>query len=382
MWLIEPRDGLAFRDGRPNDGRSQSRCLPFPMPQTVAGAVRTRIGLRADGSFGLTTDEAKSIALEGPLLARVGSGAPELLFPAPGDALWFEDPVNKAKEILRLVPLENEKESVFRGGHVPREDWNHLLAVGLPESRDGKPPKGTPAFWQWSHMGTWLMGKIPNPGDVLRGEKPLEQDRRMHVAIDPATGTYVEGALFGVSSLVFRSRAEGEGLGKVQELALAFRCQHPSLKEGLGFLGGKNQLANYRKTDGTTWPSCPEPLVKKVREGKDPARIRLMLATPGIFRAGWRPTRLLESGGPLGIRIKLKAAKVDRPLTLSGWDYVQRQTKRTRRAVTAGAVYWLEIDGEGDARAQWIRDHWMKPVSDEEQDCRDGFGLALMGVWA
>lgn len=379
-WLIEPRDGLAFRDGRPNDGRSQSRCLPFPMPQTVAGAVRTRIGLRVDGSFGLTTDEAKSIVLEGPFLARIGSGTPELLLPAPGDALWFEDPDSKAKEILRLVPLE--KDSVFRGGHVPHEDWNHMWAVGLPESRDGKPPKGTPAFWQWPHLEAWLLGKIPKPSDVLHGEKPLEQDRRMHVAIDPATGTYVEGALFGVSSLVFRSRVEGDGLGKIQELALAFRCGHPSLTEGLGFLGGKNQLAVYRKTDEAIWPTCPGALLTKVQKGTDPARIRLMLATPGVFRAGWRPARLLESGAPLGIRIELKAAKVDRPLTLSGWDYEKQQTKRTRRAVPAGAVYWLELHGEGSARAQWLLDHWMKPVSDEDQDCRDGCGLALMGVWA
>lgn len=374
-WLIEPRDGLAFRDGRPNDGRSQSRSLAFPLPQTIAGAVRTRVGLKEDGSFGLTPDAARAIAVAGPLLVRGN----QLLLPAPGDALWFEDPDSKAKEILRLKPLHEE---VTRGGHVPRDGWEHLLPVGLDESRDGKPPKGSPAFWTWTHLETWLMGEPLDPEQVIQvGQRPLEQDRRMHVAIDSATGTHMDGALFGVSSLVFRSRRSEEKLDKVEQLSLAFRCEHPDMKAGLGYLGGKNQLAIYTQASAGLWPTCPPALVNHVRKN-DQAGIRVMLATPGIFEAGWRPRALLESGKAHGVEIQLKAAKVDRPLTLSGWDYASKQMKKTRRAVPAGAVYWLELQGGADPREAWLREQWLQAISDDEQDCRDGFGLAVMGVWA
>ena len=48
-WLLEPRDPLVVRDGRPNSGRSESRVLGFPLPSTIAGGVRTRLGSGARG---------------------------------------------------------------------------------------------------------------------------------------------------------------------------------------------------------------------------------------------------------------------------------------------------------------------------------------------
>jgi CRISPR-associated protein Cmr3 len=44
----------------------------------------------------------------------------------------------------------------------------------------------------------------------------------------------------------------------------------------------------------------------------------------------------------------------------------------------AGSVYFFEVlEGAGD----WAPDAWLQPVSDGEQDRRDGFGLSLWGVW-
>ena len=57
-WLIEPIDPLIVRDGRPFGPTpgARARTLPFPFPQTIAGAVRTRDGLDANGRFDRTQD--------------------------------------------------------------------------------------------------------------------------------------------------------------------------------------------------------------------------------------------------------------------------------------------------------------------------------------
>ncbi|HZQ09120.1 MAG TPA: type III-B CRISPR module-associated Cmr3 family protein, partial [Anaerolineae bacterium] len=53
VWLIEPRDPLIFRDGRPFNPTPGARAisLPFPYPSTLAGAVRTRVGQNENGVF-------------------------------------------------------------------------------------------------------------------------------------------------------------------------------------------------------------------------------------------------------------------------------------------------------------------------------------------
>jgi CRISPR-associated protein Cmr3 len=45
--------------------------------------------------------------------------------------------------------------------------------------------------------------------------------------------------------------------------------------------------------------------------------------------------------------------------------------------VPAGSVYFFELL-EGDPSA--VLESWLRPVSDNEQDRKDGFGLALWGV--
>jgi CRISPR-associated protein Cmr3 len=374
-WLIEPRDGLAFRDGRPNSGGSESRSLHFPMPQTVAGAVRTRFGTDAEGRFDMAkTVAVKSLNIHGPLLARTLDLGWELLVPAPLDALWEElgakEGAVKPKRVHHLHPLD--KETFSRGGTVIPEG---MTPVGLDQSPKGKPPKDVPAFWTWEHLMGWLKepAKVDAASIDKNGQASLVEEERLSVAIDPATGTYRHGALFGVSSLAFRSSENR--LEKVRDLALAFHTD-AELTAGLGFLGGKNKLASYSQKGVPRWPeTCPFLEALASHE-----KVRVMLLTPGIFKEGWKPSFLLEERA--GIRPTLKAARVDRPETLSGWDYEHQKTKGTRRAVTAGAVYWLDLGGTEEQRKVWLQELWMKPVSDDEQDRRDGFGLAVMGVWA
>lgn len=86
----------------------------------------------------------------------------------------------------------------------------------------------------------------------------------------------------------------------------------------------------------------------------------------------WLPQPERLGGG------RLIAARVGRPPSVSGWDFVQRGPKPSRRMVPAGAIYWVEFDAP-DAAEQWAKDHHFCSISDDLQDRRGGFGLIICG---
>ena len=73
IWIIEPRDPLIVRDGRPfgpNPG-ARAKSLPFPFPSTTTGGIRTKAGLE-NGVFDKNKiAEVRNIAVRGPVLVEL-----------------------------------------------------------------------------------------------------------------------------------------------------------------------------------------------------------------------------------------------------------------------------------------------------------------------
>ncbi len=143
---------------------------------------------------------------------------------------------------------------------------------------------------------------------------------------------------------------------------------------GLAPFGGERRLAQICENNEDkerAWPECPD----EIREALTKTRyVRMVLATPALFTHGWKPG--WEELG--GVRLTLKAAAVGRRVALSGWDFQKRGPKAVRWMVPAGSVFYFEVP---DNNAPLLADQWLAPVSDDEQDRRDGYGLALWGVW-
>lgn len=81
-WLIEPRDPLIVRDGRPfsaDIAGARATSLDFPFPSTTTGGVRTRQGLASGGFANRPPEEVQElirqlkdeIAVRGPLLVEL-----------------------------------------------------------------------------------------------------------------------------------------------------------------------------------------------------------------------------------------------------------------------------------------------------------------------
>ncbi|MFN5927145.1 MAG: type III-B CRISPR module-associated Cmr3 family protein, partial [Roseiflexaceae bacterium] len=66
---------------------------------------------------------------------------------------------------------------------------------------------------------------------------------------------------------------------------------------------------------------------------------------------------------------------------LSGWDMAIGKPKSSKRYMGAGSVYYLELAGTDADIATWVANMWFQNISDEDQSRRDGFGLAVVGVW-
>jgi CRISPR-associated protein Cmr3 len=393
LWMIEPCEPLIIRDGRPFDRQPGvlAVSLPFPFPSTTAGAARSRAGTDDQGSFSVEGTEAlnslREISIRGPLLFEVDQERAfkqSLLVPAPGDALLLESKEHSGQvDCRRLIPL-----TAFPGSltDAPKNTstGRELLPVGPVPATSAKPAKQQPAFWRWCHFERWLRDPEHMDKQVFAkgvpGISALPVEQRVHVALERGMMVALEGALFETRGLEFTSASDAPtDRGRTRRLALLLDVTEPGqyhIRPGLDCLGAERRLANWQEGD-VTLPACPDSLRQQiVREGY----CRLILLTPACFKQGYLPDFLQQESK--GIQAEVQAAVVQRPQVISGWDMEYRRPRPTRRLVPAGSVYFLRLHGELAAIEQWIERTWMHSISDDTQDRRDGFGLAVLGSWS
>lgn len=372
--LIEPRDPLIFRDARPAEASLPIRSLDWPLPSSVAGAIRTRLG-RLTGYDAETVEGLKNVEHVGPVLAiRKGKGW-ELAFPAPADAVEFQG--NGGPDIVRLRPPSET--NADEGCNVPGG-----LVPLFGRRGDGKPRPGSP-FWSAEATLDWLADRMPGP-NTLCPEQFLRQ-RRTHVKIDPNTFAAAEGELFTTEGIEFAWEAGEESQsGAICSQIRTDDTRWASL-DAVAPLGGERRLA-YWSEPAIAWPSAPIELAAT-------EWVRLQLITPAAFSkrlapgaasqsTGWKPGWLNDAneGSPPGfpdLGLKLVAAAVKRPVPHSGWDMTKpaaRAQKATRFLAPAGSVYFFKASKKIDARSLWLRS-----IGDDPQDRRDGFGVVLCGGW-
>ncbi len=403
VFLIQPRDPLIVRDGRPFSSfpGAKVRGYAFPPPQVVAGAVRGLVGLGCGFKPGEADknrweDLLSRVCLEGPLLYDFLRE--EVFYPAPLDALLMGlGSESSGYELYRLRPEQLRKGELT---NLPEG----LEPVFAPEDAPKGKPASMPAFWKEEQFMKWLVDElqgpifVESPADL--GIEGLPRDYRTHVKIDSQSQTAEESMLFETSGLAFvyaETRREREGsvrgeraqLSGLRELSLLIRVRGEppegcgqkmdALLGGVHPMGGERRLALWKVANEDVWPAePPEGLVEKVVEDR---RARLVLLTPADFNANGNKEPYLPPGKHFG-GAKVRAAAVGRPLTVSGWDMLAKKPKPSRRLAPAGSVYFVDLSGVDDIEA-WVRDRWMRvlPEQPNQQSRCDGYGLAVVGVW-
>jgi CRISPR-associated protein Cmr3 len=382
VWLIEPHDPLIVRDGKPfgpNPG-ARATSLAFPFPSTTTGGVRTRAGLDDKGKFDTALiSRVKEIAVRGPLLVELeedGTAIKNWLFPAPADALLFAKENEQLATITRLVPLQlsTDVKTDFDSNNT-----EGLWFVGLHTPDSSKPAKDAPRYWNQGDFMKWLHTPTNHEKQPeLLGHNGPVTEERLHVSIDPNTGAAIDGALFQTGGLEF-THTDKQRLQTIRRLALAVIVEDEKQpKAGLASLGGERRIVHWQKSE-SDFLKCPQELEDQIV--KDGA-CRLLLLTPAHFKNGYRPAWIELPRD--GVTPKLKAIAIQRPQVVSGWDFVTKGPKPTRRLAPAGTVLFLSFAKDTDEAAlrEWVKNTWMHCISDNKQDNDDGFGLAVLGTWS
>lgn len=402
VWIVEPREPLLVRDGRPFDPQPSviAATLPFPFPSTTAGAARSRAGTQ-DGVFKGNIDALRRIQVCGPLLVEMDEDEHwQLLVPAPGDALLLKGKDDQPPLWKQLVPLKILAGATARPFGNDDKGEEKLELVGQANPALDKPEQNPPAFWYWDRFMQWLLHPeqlIPSLAEKSPGIPSLPQQQRVHIALETGMMVAREGALFETHALEFTSRPGNEkghaGKGDDTEeekdrlharrLALWLDVKEHKdyeIRPGLDSLGGERRLVSWQQGKPEMMPECPAELPEQIVEQiVTDGACRLILLTPACFRQGYRPD--LAGWEHAGVQPKLRAALVQRPQVISGWDLARGKRKPTRRLAPAGSVFFLKLPGRPAERRAWIEHTWMNCVSDELQDRRDGFGLAVLGTW-
>lgn len=380
-FTIQPRDATIARDGRPFAEGLRMKSLPWLYPSVVAGALRTLLGKQVDPSFpDDLVQRLKEIRVAGPLPAANG----ELFFPAPRD--------------LAIHPITRECIGARPAGMRPGEQSNlpdGLDPLLLPDriEEDFK-PAAPPPFWSRKRMETWLLN-APGTGFVIpEGPGPdrrraaasgyldsaLEEERT-HTAVASETSTADESMLFQTVGL----RLDEEVVLAAAESSNGFGAALASL-DAVHPLGGERRLAHWKATPSNAW-ECPDGIRKSMAGLRVGAKVRMILATPGLFAEGWLPgwidPETLEGRlpGTKDCKLRLRGVCSERWQAVSGWGLERGRTgpKEMRRLAPSGSVYFFEV-AEGSASE--LAGRWLKSVSDRPEDQGDGFGLALWGIWS
>jgi CRISPR-associated protein Cmr3 len=397
-WIIEPRDPFIARDGRPFSAGGRAKTLPFPFPSTTTGGARTRAGLDSDGVFAAAVADVKKIEVRGPLLAQLDvSGAIiEWFAPAPSDALLFEaEGKDKHAKLRQLSPRELSDGAIT---NLP----NGLRPAYLTVVEKSKPLSSAPRYWRWSEFEEWLLNpdtltsKPEHELACLGHSGPLFESRT-HVKVLHESQTAEEGQLFQTSGLEFARRID-ESSCAADRLALVIQTNadeelgmQDCIRQGLAHLGGERRFVSWREGRAVRDlfnENCPSAIQEAIVAEK---RCRLVLVTPAQFKEGLLPIWLRDKAVD-GFKAEVRAVANNRHQVVSGWDFerVSGDPKRkygrpkpTRRLVPAGSVFWFDLSAANNNRQieDWIEAVWMKCVSDDEQDRKDGFGLAVLGTW-
>lgn len=387
-YLINPKDPLVIRSGRPFEEISDAQAARFPPPSTIAGALRN---IYARSNNKPLNSTLLGIAVTGSLAVKISTNGDALteeniLVPKPADVQYFYD---KDTDITHLVRSKPMAFAAGEGCDLP----SGLLPLFAEKTKAGKSVSG-PNWWSIKDLEKWRKGEEVSFDDIIKnGWTPTEPDIRTHIAINDQSRNAESGKIFQTTGLTMwqMPQVDNPSMGKPfpeHSIALLAGIDGEIPTKTMMNLGGERRLAEVEPCG--LWPKMPYDLVQTIKDAKG---FTLTFLTPALFKNGWLPSWLKESpdesvltGKPpccKSLHIRLRAAALDRWIPQSGWDLANRQPRAAQKMIPAGATYWFEIIG--DVTDDDIRSLWLAHLSDDSaegnQNNHNGFGLAFPAAY-
>jgi CRISPR-associated protein Cmr3 len=443
VYTLTPTDVLFFRDGRPMEvaGGHGAR---WPEPSLIFDAIHAALhrafpqtqGWEHSHRYGVSSDRDYNRKET----QRFGSLKTVGLFPVLENGCWlFPSPLDivpsKDARLQLLRPLRPDIHS-GRDDNLP-PPLSYSLGSPCAPSKEGAEP-----WWSRAAYEAYLRNKRPATDETKTDVALLAGEWITGIRIDPETETTGQGEAAGqiYSAEYLRLRPEVR-MGFVATLPVRLNGSTNNVQECIGKLLGENGTIVV----GGQQRVCS---VAPLQGGGDLCRIlptsiqihgervKWVLLTPAVFPAipagltkngdpikahpgGWLPTWVdpetggvkLLAGGPgkekakrlkadpgKEIEAKLVAARIPKPIVITGWSekvnatkpYGQKDNKGARPtllAVPAGAVYYFQGKDApllADALS-WHGTHRENAASIVNRRStlmgEKGFGLGVCGTW-
>ena len=387
-YQIESDDLLILRDGRPfgEAGVVGGYSIAWPYPQTLAGMVRTTVGMHREpdyfehsrSDFQQNLEDILSVGLRGilPMQRVEGTGNNwQPLLPAPADIVLTQ--AENATQ-LHVHSMTYETLGETEGTDIENPQWLYPKV----DIKD-KPAKEQPFFWHWNFCQPYIDSGFAKEQTATFNEIGIAApviDTRYHNALSRETGTTEEGRLFCNTGFYLKSCRTDEANKIVNELSVHFELTGTqALQPTQASLGGERKRVsiNHSTMAFPEYPSCFE----------NKRWLKLLLLTQGDF-GDWCPAWLMPDLQAQQIdwvtipdtdfKVRLRSACIKGWEPVSGWDIARQRPKAFRKLVKTGSVYLLEIQ-QPEQSADIARHFWGQAMSfDDPQSVRDGYSQCIV----
>lgn len=401
---LRMRDGFFAKDGRGWYTSATSRAFGRDwLPSiTVRGLLRATYGrtLEDAGDAAMTpaqwVERTRDVRLLAQIPMRTPLGAaPELAhrqWTHPADALLRSPDEDEAastvhERVEHLDPLPPPKAA----GLFTSDETRDADALWRPRFTAPAKPLRPHRWWRETEFAAWLKGeydvRLPRAHRV--GFAPETRDET-HVGIDGVTLASRDGILYSQTILETLCRDGAEWL-----YALKLTLPENAALTGPATIGGDRRLGAFERLEADLFR--PSEGLEEAFDRKRPHGVRLVAVSPLHFRNGSLPDGFAaDDRGVLRGRLAyqdlagqrdespelvLRAAYVDRPEHLSGWNMELRAPRPTRRLCPAGSVYFFERADGGAFDGALARRLWLAAVGMSGDNDGDGLGLVVPGVW-
>lgn len=347
--FLTPLDQLFFRDGRPF-GASTRGVSGLPNPTTLAGALRTVLLNGAGADFrklaavtrgGAGMEEAFRAAGAPDWIARIRIRGPWLA------TLIGQKPTVYFRRPRHLRPADNGKLTAAQPLEKPLPGWqgkDGLLPLWCHRAKTGK-ETGFGDLIASDGLAAMLAGDQVEKGRLANTSDFVAWQDKTGIQLNEQTLTAKDEMIYAVKMLELKKNV-GFYCEVQSEQALPFG------KPALFPFGGESRYVSATQVRALSWPAPPTQ-----------SRRMLYLVSPGLFRRTWLPDAVPAE-------TSVKAAAVDGPFAVSGWDLARGGPKATRFGVQPGSVYFCEGGTTFPAS-----------LCGDTADALQGYGDYLQGVW-
>jgi CRISPR type III-B/RAMP module-associated protein Cmr3 len=389
---IAPRDILFFRDARPISGSAEGAGGNWPLPTVFYSAMRS--ALLAKWPDGLEKFESLDHHLkagEQGINATFGDLKTIGPFPVLKEHLYVPTPLDVVPDGL-MSPTEAVGTS-----NLPAPLRYAVASTVAPSKKN---------IGQWIRLDELKKYLEGTPPETRNDDQFFLTETRPGVGIDPETGSNLDGVFYQSQYLRLTPKAsmtafaQCKGIKRGQNQGEDILAELFDNRSQIPFIfGGQRGLAYLDERRNRELLPTPDVVG---------TRVKWVLLAPALFIDGWKPGWLKDGCVQLKqdmpqrsefrtrkdwreaikqtpfIQARLVAARVGKPITVSGWkldktkDNAGGGAKPTRLLVPAGSVYYFECESEADAQAL-VKSLHGQVKSDLLGE--KGLGFGVCGAW-